>query len=329
MALQALSTTLSLGSIRLYQSSANSLLRSVQQLIRNLGQAYQSVFFFAAFCEATQNPEEIERRFRRRQIPFDVPLIDYEKVREEDGMTIQARHLGFTYPGTQKEVLKDIDLDIKAGETLAIVGFNASGKSTLIKCLMGLYDHTGTLLINGRPVEHYDAASLHRRTSCLFQDFGRYNFSLRENVGIGNLEYMVNDEELEVALELGGADSVKQKVGWDGRLDRYQVPDIAEDQLETNANLPKQNGNAIPASDEPKPNGTGVAGATHSAERVLASAKKLLAETASRIGPRKRAMDLDADQNNKGKALSGGQWQRVALARAFLRAPDADLVVFE
>ena len=114
-----------------------------------------------------------------------------------------------------------------------------------------LFDHSGTLLINGRPVEHYDAASLHRRTSCLFQDFGRYNFTLRENVGIGNLEHVSHDEELQTALELGGADSVRQKVGWNGRLDRLQVPNIAEeDQMGTGNSSSKQNGGAITAKEK-------------------------------------------------------------------------------
>lgn len=97
------------------------------------------------------------------------------------------RNLTFTYPGQAEPALKNINLTIEPGETVAIVGFNGGGKTTLVKVrngpysrlkpklnrrqvLMGLYAHSsGTLLINDKPAESYVRASLHEYTTVCFQ----------------------------------------------------------------------------------------------------------------------------------------------------------------
>ncbi|KAI9633149.1 P-loop containing nucleoside triphosphate hydrolase protein [Dioszegia hungarica] len=175
-------------------------------------------------------------------------------------MELVARGLGYRYPGTSKDVLHDINLTIKPGTTFAIVGVNGGGKTTLVKALMGLYDHQGSLFLNGHPMAAYDPVTVHRRTSCLFQDFCKYSFSLRENVGIGNVSKVEDGEAVSDAIERGGARGVLGKVGMEGKLNRS------------------------------------------------GALQGLRAERAS---------------------LSGGQWQKVALSRSFMRASEADLVVFD
>ena len=167
-------------------------------------------------------PEALNLRFRCDNYTSTFTLSDYEATRSSggNGMTIEARDLAFSYPGTDKLVLKDINLTVTAGETLAVVGYNGSGKTTLVKALMGLYDHTGTLLINGHPAKMLDTATVHRRTSCLFQDFNQYSFTVRENVGVGNTEYMTDDERIGLALERGGAEKLKIE-GLEARLNQW------------------------------------------------------------------------------------------------------------
>ena len=227
MALRTLSTSLSLGSIRLYQSTATSLLSSVRRFTSTLESVFQSVFYLAAFCEATSHPETSELLLRRGQDP-NAKLVDYETVRQEGGMGIEARDFAFTYPGATRPTLRDINVTIRPGETLAIVGFNGGGKTTLVKALMGLYDHSGSLLINGLESGSYLPESLHKRTSCLFQDFSKYSLTLRENVGIGDVRRLDEVEMIERAIERGGAEKVLEKVGMDGNLNRTGVPDAGE-----------------------------------------------------------------------------------------------------
>jgi ABC-type multidrug transport system fused ATPase/permease subunit len=116
LALRTLSTSLSLGSIRLYQSTASTLLDSIREFTSTLERAFQSIFYLAAFIEATSDPEGMELALRRKR--YTGELIDYDTVREEGGMRIEARGMGFTYPGSDTPVLRDINLSTKPGETL-------------------------------------------------------------------------------------------------------------------------------------------------------------------------------------------------------------------
>ncbi len=353
LALRTLSTTLSLGSIRLYQSTASSLLTSVRQFTATLESSFQSTFYLAAFCEATAHPEANEVQLRPGQ-DSGAKLIGYETVREEGGMRIEARGLGFTYPGSTKPVLRDINLSIRPGETLAIVGFNGGGKTSLVKALMGLYDHSGTLLINGHESSGYIPESLHKRTSCLFQDFSRYSLTLRENVGIGDVKRLNEVDVIDRAIERGGAEKVLEKVGLEGRLDRWGVPDAAEGEGGGGTSASQQE-QEIEMPTPPPPDGMGRGGGGPG--RGGRGGSMLGGDIG---GPRRRdggprpdlppppdgipppgfiggsppvmpdgvGKDKDKDEE-KRSALSGGQWQRVALARAFLRADEADLIVFD
>lgn len=115
---------------------------------------------------------------------------------------IQVNQLSFKYPTTENMVLQDITFSIKKGETIAIIGTNGSGKSTLIKLLLGFYKApTNTIYINGIPLDKIDIESVHRRTSILFQDFTKYEITLRENVGFGNIQDLLNSEKIRVALK--------------------------------------------------------------------------------------------------------------------------------
>ena len=318
MALRTLSTSLSLGSIRLYQSTTNSLLDSVRNFSSTLETAYQSVFYMAAFLEATQSPEILEAHLRRRA-NNEEPLISYEDVRTAEGMSIEARNLSFTYPGSTKPALQGINLSLKAGETLAIVGFNGGGKTTLVKALMGLYAHDGELLVNGRPIQAYDPSTLHARTSCLFQDFSKYSFTLRENVGVGSVAHMTDNPLVETALSRGGAEAILKRVGLDAKLSRVGVPDSAGNDGVSVSDQPAW------AQDPDK--------RRRVMKRMMGGRGMPLLRAGGPPGVSHEQMGLVGSgrgaSEDKWVSLSGGQWQRVALSRAFLRSDEADLVVFE
>lgn len=270
------------------------------------------------------------------------PRLDYESYRLTGGMDIVATDLSFRYPSAQSDVLRGINLTIPAGSTLAIVGLNGGGKTTLVKVLMGLYAHRGSLTLNGQPMAAYDPTTVHRRTSGLFQDFCKYSFTLRENVGIGHVEKLEEDEALEVAIERGGARGLLEKIGLDGELSRWGVPDA---QGESAAGAKSSSGTKVTSK---------AAGAEGRLARLQVRAAEALglggtsrkAKSASdrssvyHLGPG-RAQDADDNRSvpipsspsktlsEQRATLSGGQWQRVALSRAFMRASEADLVIFE
>ncbi|MFL1676862.1 ABC transporter ATP-binding protein [Paenibacillus dendritiformis] len=101
---------------------------------------------------------------------------------------ISVQNLTFTYPNQTEPTLKNIHLSIEKGQKIVIIGENGSGKTSLIKCILGLYE-TGenTICINQIPLRNYDIASYHQRMAALFQDFIEYEFSAQDNIGFGNL----------------------------------------------------------------------------------------------------------------------------------------------
>ncbi len=124
---------------------------------------------------------------------FLVRLLEEEDDpgRKEDIRKDQDIHLKevcFTYPKTNKETLKNINLTINAGTSLAIVGENGSGKSTLTKIIMGLYDPTRGVVTYGKePLKHYSDSSRFSRTSAVFQDFIKYKLPAEDNIKISKL----------------------------------------------------------------------------------------------------------------------------------------------
>lgn len=118
-----------------------------------------------------------------------------------DGMPaheIRFDGVGFAYPTTDRMVLDGFDLTIPAGRSLAIVGQNGAGKTTLAKLLCRLYDPTaGAVLVDGVDLRELDLASWRSRVAAVFQDFVRYELSLRENVAPGGV---VDDDAVLAAL---------------------------------------------------------------------------------------------------------------------------------
>ena len=130
----------------------------------------------------------------------------------------------FTYPGSKKPVFDKLNLVIGADEKLAIVGQNGSGKTTLIKLLLGLYEPTsGRITLDGVPLSAIAPSDLRRRCGVVLQDFMKYQFTARDNIGIGDVSAMADVARVDRAAIDGGADEVIRGLanGADTQLGRW------------------------------------------------------------------------------------------------------------
>jgi ATP-binding cassette subfamily B protein len=130
----------------------------------------------------------------------------------------------FAYPGTDRDVLSDVSFELRQGQTVALVGSNGSGKSTIVKLLAGLYEPTaGSVYLNGVDIRALDRAVLRASLSVIFQDFVVYHFSARENVGLGRVAFLDDDERITAAARCSGLDDVIARLpdGYDTVLGKF------------------------------------------------------------------------------------------------------------
>lgn len=138
---------------------------------------------------------------------LDLPEQEYGQIHVGDPKDIALEGVSFTYPGAERPALSGISLRIAAGETLAVVGENGSGKTTLAKLILGLYrPDQGRILLGDTPLGELAADSAYRNASCVFQDFQRYQLSLRDNVAISDSARLSasSDAEIQDALAAAG-----------------------------------------------------------------------------------------------------------------------------
>ena len=120
---------------------------------------------------------------------------------------IRFENVSFVYPGAKTPALSNINLQITPGESLAIVGENGSGKTTLIKLLTRLYvPTTGRILVDGLDLQEWDLDTVREKIGVIFQDFARYQLIVGENIGIGDVESIHEEDKISEAAHKGMAE---------------------------------------------------------------------------------------------------------------------------
>jgi ATP-binding cassette subfamily B protein len=124
-----------------------------------------------------------------------------------EGITLDA--VSFRYPGTEQEILRGVSAHLPAGAVVAFVGENGAGKSTLVKLLTRFYEpNAGRVLVDGVDVRRFDLHEWQARSSAAFQDFCRFEFVLRETVGVGDLPAASDAARVRGALARAGGEDV-------------------------------------------------------------------------------------------------------------------------
>jgi ATP-binding cassette subfamily B protein len=132
-------------------------------------------------------------------------------------------NVGFRYPDTEGWAIRHLSFTLAAGETLALVGENGAGKTTIVKLLTRLYDPSeGRITVDGIDLKHFAVDDIHAHVGVIFQDFIRYSLTARENIGVGRIENQNDMPQIENAAERSLADAVIRKLpqGYDQQLGR-------------------------------------------------------------------------------------------------------------
>lgn len=135
----------------------------------------------------------------------------------------EFRNVGFKYPNAENWVLRDLNFQLRVGEKLALVGENGAGKSTLIKLLLQFYvPAEGEILLDGIPIQEFEPLDYHQRFGVIFQDFVRFDLTLRENIAVGEIEALDDQARIEAAAEKSLASEViaQFSAGYDQKLGR-------------------------------------------------------------------------------------------------------------
>lgn len=198
---KAFSGLVSIGSVVMYYQAFQRGQSALTGFFGSLASLYEDTLFLSGFYRFL----DLQPVVREPECPVSFPDV------LESGISVER--VSFCYPGSERKVFDELTFSIAAGEHVAIVGENGAGKTTLVKLLCRLYDpDSGCITIDGTDLRRFGLSGLRRNLAVLFQDFAKYQATLRDNIGFGNIELRESDERIYEAARLAGVDGFVKKL---------------------------------------------------------------------------------------------------------------------
>lgn len=180
--------------MNMYVTAVTNVDNSIKSTLNNMAQLYSNNLY-------------IENLF----YVLDLKPIILDKKEPKilkNGITncIEFKNVSFKYPGTNKYVLKNVNFKLKVNQNCALVGLNGCGKTTVIKLLTRLYEPTeGGIFIDGININEFSLDSLYKCINVVFQDFMKYPFTVKENIGFGDIENLDDMDRIELSAKKANA----------------------------------------------------------------------------------------------------------------------------
>ncbi|MEO0836936.1 MAG: ABC transporter ATP-binding protein [Cyanobacteria bacterium J06642_3] len=188
---------ISVGDFTMYTGAFSQAQQLLPAILENIAKIYESNLYVSQYFEFLNLKPQIVNPHRPQSFPQPIT----------QGLSL--RNVSFTYPGAAQPTLDNLNLDVKPGESIALVGLNGAGKTTLLKLLTRLYNvDSGTISIDGIPLPEIKLSELHNNIGVLNQDFARYQLSVQDNIGFGNLSERENQVRIQQAAIDSGASPV-------------------------------------------------------------------------------------------------------------------------
>ncbi|WP_143224946.1 ATP-binding cassette domain-containing protein [Actinomyces oris] len=193
------------GGFAAYVSAIGTLSAGVSAILSGLSTSYKALLYsmnLSELMDIVRTKEEVEEDSGK--ISAQILL------KTSEALDIRFFDVNFAYPGSSNYTLRDLTCSIPANSVTVLVGANGSGKSSLIKLILKLYTvDDGSILLSGVNLKDVSRSSFYDLTSVVFQDYVNYQLPLRENVGVGYLPYMYDNDRVLGALNQAQCDFLK------------------------------------------------------------------------------------------------------------------------
>ncbi|MEA5535557.1 ABC transporter ATP-binding protein [Crocosphaera sp. XPORK-15E] len=190
----------SLGDLALYAGLILQIRQSLFILINNASDAYEIILGTTPIFQVLDLSSTLK---------VSLPPSDLHSPASETFSGIIINNLSFTYPGSDKLILNNLNFRINTKEIIAIVGENGAGKTTLTKLLCRLYDpDNGIISWKGKDLRQWDWEELHNSITVVMQDYSQFPATIRENIGFGYLPLLDDNARIETTLEKVGMNDI-------------------------------------------------------------------------------------------------------------------------
>lgn len=199
----ALKNIITLGSLSMYLTATTQIEFQLEAIIWSMAQLYQGNLFINNMFDFLEVTSPV----------VHAPVGEARMVPPKLIEGIRFENVSFQYPDSDRKVFENLSFELKAGQSVALVGENGAGKTTIVKLLSRLYEPaSGRILVDGIDLKEYDLNSWRANLSVIFQNYARFHISARENIGVGNVAYIEDMKRVEAAALRGSATAVIEKL---------------------------------------------------------------------------------------------------------------------